>query len=101
MNGLAGAWLVGEGIVIWRRVHQDHKPPNPGALLAVTGLFALAGAAAGIFPRARTPITLVMWGLDVAGVLNLWPAGLGGQVQQAAVSGASTSGGTSAAGGGA
>lgn len=84
MGGLASAWLVGTGLVIWRQVHAEHHMPVPGTLLAVTGIFALMGATAEVFPQTKTLITVTAWGLDVAGVLNLWPHALGGQVQAAA-----------------
>ena len=45
-GGLVAAWLVGEGIVIWRMTHKTHRPPVPGALLGITALFLALGAAA-------------------------------------------------------
>ncbi len=87
MRGLAGAWVAGEALVIWRQVHRDHHMPVPGQLIAVTGLFAVFALTADIVPAAAGVITAVAWGLDVAGLLNLWPAGLGGQVTKAAASG--------------
>src|SRR5215469_4825600 len=60
---------------------------SPGDLLAVTGLVAILGIAADVVPQARTFIVVTAWGIDAAGVLNLWPQGLGGQVQQAAGAG--------------
>ena len=83
MGGFVGAWLVGTGLVVWRQVHASHKPPVPGTLLGVTGMFALLALLADISPAARPAITIGAWGLDVAGVLNLWPRQLGAQVQQA------------------
>ena len=62
--------------------------PVPGALLAVTGLFAVLGIVMDVVPRSGTFVVVTAYGLDVAGVLNLWPQGLGGQVQQAAAAGA-------------
>lgn len=101
MGGLAGAWLAGEGIAIWRQVRSHHHLPVPGQLLAITGLFmglALIGEA---IPRSRTLVTALAWGLDVAGLLNLWPAGLGGQVQTAAAEGTGQGSAGQAAGAGA
>jgi hypothetical protein len=35
------AWLVGEGIIIYRTVTKQKRPPMPGELLASSGLFLL------------------------------------------------------------
>lgn len=86
-RGLAAAWLVGEALVIWRIVHKEHHIPAPGALLGISALFAGMAVAADVFPRAGKVIVLAAWGLDVAALLNLWPQGLGGQVQQAEAQG--------------
>ena len=100
MRGLAGAWAVGEALVIWRQVHRDHRMPVPGQLIAVTGLFAAFAFAADAVPGAAGVISAVAWGLDVAGVLNLWPKGLGGQITTAASkAGAPTKQAGSSAGG--
>jgi len=80
MRGFLAAWVVGEGIYIWRAVHKSHHLPVPGILVGITGLFAAMAAAAEIFPGAEQVITLTAWGLDLAGFLNVLPAGLGGQI---------------------
>lgn len=82
-KGLAAAWLVGEALIIWRLAHNDHQLPVPGQLLGVSVLFAGFAIAADVFPRAGQVIVLTAWGLDVAGFLNLWPKGLGPQLEQA------------------
>jgi hypothetical protein len=73
--------------------------PVPAALLGVTGLFAALSLIGDISPAARPVVTLTAWGLDVAGFLNVLPAGLFGQVQaaQAAEASASQQTGTVAA----
>ena len=86
-GALAGAWLAGTGLVIWRQLRGGGHVPVPGALLAVTGLVALLGVAAHVVPAAGPFIVVTAWGIDAAGLLNLWPSGLGAQVQQAAASG--------------
>lgn len=86
-RGLAAAWLVGEALVIWRIVHREHHLPAPGMLLGISALFAGMAAAADVFPRAEQVIVLSAWGLDVAALLNLWPQGLGGQLNQAEAQG--------------
>lgn len=82
MNGLVGAWLVGESLFIWRQVHVTHRLPVPGDLLGITGLFALLGFAAAYQPAGKL-VTAVAWGLDIAAFFNALPAGLGGQIAQA------------------
>ena len=81
--GLGAAWLVGIGIVAWREVHQSGHMPVPAALLGVTGLFAALSLIADIAPPAKPVVKLLGWGLDVAGFLQVLPAGLFGQVQAA------------------
>lgn len=95
MQGFVGAWLVGTGLVVWRQVHANHKPPVPGTLLGVTGMFAALALLADLSPAARPAITLAAWGLDLAGVLNLWPKGLSGQVATAQANEATAAGGGS------
>jgi hypothetical protein len=84
VRGFVAAWLAGEAIVIWRMVHRDHRMPVPGTLLGISLLFAGLGLAAELAPRAAPVITLGAWGLDIAALLNALPAGLGGQLNQAA-----------------
>lgn len=83
-RGFVAAWLAGEAIVIWRLVHKDHRIPVPGALLGISALFAGMALAADIFPAAAKPITLAAFGLDLAAFYSALPAGLSGQLNQAA-----------------
>ena len=83
MGGLASAWLLGTGIVFWRQVHNQHHMPVPGALVGVTALFAALALISDAAPRARGVIALAAWGLDIAGLLNVLPAGLFGEAQTA------------------
>jgi hypothetical protein len=83
MGGLAGAWLVGTGIVAWREVRSSGHMPVPAALLGVTGLFAALSLIADISAGARPVVTLLGWGLDVAGLFRILPAGLMGQYEKA------------------
>lgn len=94
------AWLTGEALVIWRMVHKDHKPPVPGALLGITGLFVALGALAE-FPQATSLAMALAWGLDVAAFMQVLPAGLGAQVSKAQQSSAKAEGlsGTAGPGG--
>jgi len=95
--GFVAAWLAGTGIVVWRMVHQDHRLPVPGALLGITALFGALALTADVFPQSAGLVTLTAWGLDIAALLNVLPAGLGGQL--AAISGEQQSAFITAGGG--
>ncbi len=97
-GSLAAAWLLGEGIVIWRYAAQNHRIPPPGVLLGITGLFAALGLLAD-FQATAGIATAAAWGLDVAALMNVLPAGLGGQVTQAEASEAKATGTTTTTGG--
>jgi hypothetical protein len=58
--------------------------PVPGTLLGISALFAILGLTADVFPRAEPVITLAAFGLDIAALFSALPAGLGGQLNQAA-----------------
>lgn len=92
MGGLAGAWLAGVSITAWREVRQSGHMPVPAALLGVTLLFAGLALVADIAPASRPAVTLLGWGLDIAGLLNVLPAGLFGQIQAAQSAEAAASG---------
>lgn len=82
MRGIILAWLIGEGIIIYRSVTQTRSPPVPGALLASSGLFVMLAILAEYDP-ARFLATALAFGVDIAAVLNLW--GIGGPATGAAV----------------
>jgi hypothetical protein len=71
MEGFILAWLAGEGIVAYRWVKAG-APPPPGALLAVSGFFALLAALASYQP-ARATATIIAVGIDVAAILQVLP----------------------------
>jgi hypothetical protein len=83
VGGLETAWLAGTAIVAWREVHRSHRLPVAGALIGVTALFAVLSVLAAAAPPAKPVIIAGAWGLNVAGLLQVLPAGLYGQVQQA------------------
>jgi hypothetical protein len=83
VGGLGGAWLLGMAITGWRQVHQSGHMPVPASLLAVTGLFVALGFISEAAPVTSRTITLVAWGLDLAGLLRVLPAGLFQEVNQA------------------
>ncbi len=70
MTGLILAWMVGEGIMTYRIVTQQSRPPLPGELLASSGLYVLLGFLA----EAQSELaSLLAWGINLAALLNLWP----------------------------
>ena len=73
MGGLALAWAVGEGIVIYRQIKLNHAPPIPGAILATSGLFVLLAILAQA-QQARFLATALAWGFDAAALMNAFPA---------------------------
>lgn len=82
------AWMIGEGIIVYRAVTKTHAPPVPGALLASSGLFALLAVVAES-DRARPLAVALAYGFDIAAFMNLYPPVTGG--------GASTSASTTSA----
>jgi hypothetical protein len=82
VGGLVLAWLVGEGIIVYRSVKRDHSPPIPGALLASSGLFVLLALLAQA-DTARPVATALAWGFDIAAFMNLYPAVTGATGRQA------------------
>lgn len=69
MAGITLAWLIGEGIIIYRSVNRLHRPPMPGELLGAAAFFALLALVAE-YPPARTPATLAAFGMDIAAWLQ-------------------------------
>lgn len=76
MGPFIAAWLVGEGIIVYRSVKKYHAPPSPGALLFSSGLFIALGLLAES-ERARTLAVTLAWGFDIAALMNLWNVGTG------------------------
>lgn len=77
MPGIVLAWMVGEGIIIYRSVKKTHAPPMPGALLASSGLFVMLALLAEA-DQARILAASLAWGFDAAALLNLFPTITGG-----------------------
>lgn len=69
MAGITLAWLIGEGIIIWRSVNKNHRPPVPGELLGSSAFFALLALLAE-YPPARTTATLTAFGVVLAAYLQ-------------------------------
>jgi hypothetical protein len=68
-SGIILAWLIGEGIIVWKSVTKDHKPPVPGTLLVSSGEFALLALLAEYEP-ARAAATIMAFALDLAAFLS-------------------------------
>lgn len=103
------AWLVAEGIVIYRSVKVQKAPPGPGQLLFSSGLFVMLALLAEA-PKARPLATTLAWGFVIAAYMHLfdkasgtqskggtWPPGLasGDTVIPSGTSGSSPSGSSS------
>lgn len=70
MTGLILAWLTGEGILIYRTVTQQHRPPYPAELLGTSGLFVMLALLGEVQQQFAS---LLAWGLVAAAFMNLWP----------------------------
>lgn len=69
MNGLIVAWMVGQGIIVYRAVKINNRPPLPAELLASSGAFVLLGILHEWQPQLAT-MTAV--GLDIAAFMGLF-----------------------------
>ena len=69
MNGLIVAWMVGQGIVVYRAVKIQKRPPLPAELLGSSGAFVLLGILHEWQPQLATMLAV---GLDVAAFMGLF-----------------------------
>lgn len=69
MGGFMFAWLVGEGIIVWRWV-KNGAPPTPGAVLLPSGVY-LGLAMMAEYAPARFAATALAWGFDIAVLLQI------------------------------
>ena len=72
MGPFVFAWLIGEGIIVYRSVKVRHIPPGPGELLYSSGLFVLLALLAEA-RQARFLATALAYGFDIAAFMNLFP----------------------------
>ena len=63
------AWLIGEGIIIYRWIKKG-APPTPGALLLPSGLF-LGLAVLAEYQPARATATVFAYAVDLAVLLQV------------------------------
>lgn len=71
------AWLVGEGIVIYRSVKVSKAPPGPGQLMVTSGVFVLLGLLAEAGDGGRKLATTLAVGFDIAAFMTLRPGDIG------------------------
>ena len=76
--GLILAWIAGESIVIYRNWKTDHRPPMPGQLIAVSGVYLGAALLTSAGPSGPLLGGAVGWGMTIAAFLNLAPSLTGG-----------------------
>jgi hypothetical protein len=74
MGPFIAAWLVGEGIIVYRSVKNQKVPPGPGQLLLSSGVFIMLALLAEA-PSARRLAVTLAWGFDIAALMNLWGTG--------------------------
>jgi hypothetical protein len=94
-KGLAVAMGAGIGLSVWRQVRQSGKLPVPANMLGLLAMFAALAAISDVVPASRQTITLLVVGLDVAGLFSVLPNGLFTQVQKAQSTEAAAEGQTS------
>lgn len=86
MGPFIAAWLVGEGIIVYRsirgqrhlgpggRIINNPYPPGPGQLLLSSGVFVMLALLAEAQSARKLAVTLA-WGFDLAALMNLWGTG--------------------------
>ena len=63
------AWMIGEGIIVYRWI-KNGAPPTPGALLLPSGLY-LSLAILAEYQPARTTATVFAYAVDLAILLQV------------------------------
>ena len=95
-------WAIAMGIISWREFRAG-RPPIPGTLLVVSGLFAALAVIADTGPGADRLAAMVGAGLDIAAFMDLFTNPPGSPARTAAkpkaATGTTQAPGTSTAGG--
>ncbi len=65
------AWMVGEGIIIYRSVKTNKCPPGPGQLLVTSGMYVMLAMLAEV-NSARYLATALAWGFNAAAFMRLY-----------------------------
>lgn len=69
MKSVILAWLVGTGLMTYKDVKKNHRPPLPAELIAESGLFVVLGI---LGESSPTLAATLAWGFDTAAFLTLW-----------------------------
>lgn len=73
MGSFTFAWLVGEGIVIYRSVTKQGGPPWPGQMLWSSLLYVILAMVAEAGDGGRKLSLTLAWGLNAAAFLAIFP----------------------------
>lgn len=68
--GLLTAWMASIGLIAYKSVTANRRPPLPSEMLATVVVFGTLSLIGG---EAAGPADLFAWGLVVAGALNIIP----------------------------
>lgn len=69
MRGIFAAWALAVGVLTWREIEANRKPPPAGRYLAASGLFGALGLLAEYQPAAGAA-AVAAWGFDLALILQ-------------------------------
>lgn len=71
MNGITAPWVAEVGLITWRTVRKDSRPPLPSELLAT---FIVFGTVSVIAVRQPRIASVFGWGIVIATGLNFFPS---------------------------
>lgn len=69
MNGVVLPWLAEIGIISWRTVKQDGRPPLPSEIVATFIVFGSISLLANSQPQLASALG---WGFVIATAVNVW-----------------------------
>lgn len=82
MGAFVLAWLIGEGIIVYRSIARNHHPPMPGTLIAPSGVFMLLALLAESDAARPLAVTLA-YAFDLGALMNVFPPVTGGGTSKA------------------